>query len=518
LKCLPFVMFKNVKNTFLFLTFFVLFLVVPHRAQSVSWHDGYSSRKSITISNPTDSEITGYQIQVSLHQGSGTDSGSDMYLDGNVQSDFDDIRFTEDDGTTMLDYWVESVSSGVATVWIDVNSLQASGNTKIYVYYGNSGADSQSNAETVFPFYENFDTNGISDWVASTLLLDHADETGQQSQGISTSTYVSSPNSAQLHTYASCFSGPFNGVQSLITYSPGLSESDYKVEFDVKLQITGFRYSSTAAQRSRVKVDGVEKYYDELNCSGLNCTQDGDWTSESFNVTDTAISSLALYADSYDCTNGNTFYDNVRIRHYIADGPSILSSRTAEAHDSTHRSESSEKPHDPSFCANSAPASVPDLFQIDTNNSQATLYFTPLSDTATYFVSFSTQPGAEEHGAEVTLGREGVQNFTVDYLSPGTDYYFKVRGQRGCMPGGWSNIKVATTTGGAHDIASDEGQRTHDTTVLGESVEPTTQPTVSVKEIKKRPDSVKTQKSQKAEEKQSLPERITRFVKGILHR
>lgn len=501
---------QSSKNTFTILALFVLFLFVPHIAQSVSWHDGYSSRKSITISNPTGSAQTNYQIQVLLHQGVGTDSGSDVYLDGNVQTDFDDIRFTLDDGTSVLDYWVESISGNVATVWVEVSSLQASGNTKVYIYYGNSGAESQSNVETTFAFYDNFDTNGISDWVASTLLLDHDDETGQQSQTVSTSQYVSSPNSAQLHTYASCFSGPFNGVQSLLTASPGLSEGNYRVEFDVKLQITGFRYSTTGVQRSRVKVNGDEEFYDEISCDGLNCTEEGDWEDESFDITDSTVDTLALFADSYDCTDGNTFYDDVRIRNYVANGPAIVSSRTAEANDSASHSSSSESNHGSSYCSNSAPSSAPDLFQIDTAETQATLYFTPLSDTETYFVSFSTNTNAEEHGAEVTLGREGVQNFTVDYLSPGVEYFFKVRGQRGCMPGGWSTIKAATTHGGAINI---EAQSVEEEEVLGESVEPTEAIPEPMQEVKE----VEPQKQpQKAEEKQSSFQRFTNFIQELI--
>lgn len=99
-------------------------------------------------------------------------------------------------------------------------------------------------------------------------------------------------------------------------------------------------------------------------------------------------------------------------------------------------------------CGDQAPASTPDLFQINVTNKSAKLFFTPISNTNKFYISFSTKVLAEEHGAEVTLAREGVQNFTVNLLKPGTTYYFKVRGQNGCMPGSWSNtMKVATVSG-----------------------------------------------------------------------
>lgn len=100
-----------------------------------------------------------------------------------------------------------------------------------------------------------------------------------------------------------------------------------------------------------------------------------------------------------------------------------------------------------SVCNDSRPVSFPDLFQINTTKNSAKIFFTPLSDTNHYFVSFSTNPVAEDYSADVTLAREGVQNFTINLLKPNTIYYLKVRGQNGCMPGEWSNImKIKTNS------------------------------------------------------------------------
>jgi hypothetical protein len=74
----------------------------------------------------------------------------------------------------------------------------------------------------------------------------------------------------------------------------------------------------------------------------------------------------------------------------------------------------------------------------------AKLFFTP-AQTDKYYISFSTKALAEEHGAEVNLKYENIQNFTVNLLKPNMTYYIKVRGQNGCMPGDWSNIMKITT-------------------------------------------------------------------------
>ena len=96
-------------------------------------------------------------------------------------------------------------------------------------------------------------------------------------------------------------------------------------------------------------------------------------------------------------------------------------------------------------CGDARPATAPDLFQVDTSKNTAKLFFTPISNTDTYYFSFSTKPIAEENGVQATLGVLGVQNFTIDHLKYNTTYYFKVRGQNGCMPGEWSNIMSITT-------------------------------------------------------------------------
>lgn len=444
-------MFANIRRySFLTLIIGIFLFVLPLTARSGVWHDNYAFRKAVFIQNPNGSALTSYQVQLTLHQNDGVDSGSDIYLGGQALANFNDIRFTTDDGTTQLDYWVETTSGSTATVWVEVSSLQASGTTKIYLYYGNPSASSASNAEGVFPFYDDFDVTGISDWTGSEALVDHAEETGNQHQSVSTSKYVTSPNSAQLQTYASCFSGPFDGVQSILTTSPNLPTGDYRVDFKLKLQVTGFRYSSSGVQRSRVKVNGTEQFYDEVSCNGLNCTVEGDWSSEHFDLTSSALTTLAIYGDSYDCANGNTYYDTIRVRHYVSNEPTVVSSSQAESQSgnvvvNTPVTENVS-------CDVSMPEGIPDLFQIDTTATGAKLYFTPLSDTDTFYISYSTQPNAEEHGAEVTLGREGVQRYDIGLLNPGTMYYFKVRGQRGCMPGGWSPVRSARTSGGASVI------------------------------------------------------------------
>jgi hypothetical protein len=110
-------------------------------------------------------------------------------------------------------------------------------------------------------------------------------------------------------------------------------------------------------------------------------------------------------------------------------------------------------------CSDNEPASAPDLFQINPTVNDATLYFTPISNSSEFYISYSESENAEEHGVLVPLGRDGVQSYTINYLKNDVGYYFKVRGQNGCMPGKWSNIKYIKNSPQAQSIVNDKNQK-----------------------------------------------------------
>ena len=73
---------------------------------------------------------------------------NDAHLRDNAQTDGDDLVFVASDGETILDYEIESYdgSSGTLVAWVRIPLLRASGVTSLYLYYGDSDARSQQNA------------------------------------------------------------------------------------------------------------------------------------------------------------------------------------------------------------------------------------------------------------------------------------------------------------------------------------------------------------------------------------
>jgi hypothetical protein len=122
-----------------------------------SWLQGWTYRKAVTLSRASGA-VTNYQMRLLVGETAGA-SGENVDCNGHVQADFDDLRFTTSDGTTLLDYWIESITgttpNQLATIWIEFDSIGTTATT-FYMYYGKSDATAYSNGGNTFPFFDDF--------------------------------------------------------------------------------------------------------------------------------------------------------------------------------------------------------------------------------------------------------------------------------------------------------------------------------------------------------------------------
>ena len=117
-------------------------------AQGAGWLTGWDYRQGLTITNSSGAG-TDYQVNTTIT------------YDSEMQVDFDDIRFTDDDGSTLLDYWLESkIDSTSAEVWVKVADNLTSTQV-IYMYYGNDAVSTTSSGADTFEFYEDWTTEAI---------------------------------------------------------------------------------------------------------------------------------------------------------------------------------------------------------------------------------------------------------------------------------------------------------------------------------------------------------------------
>jgi hypothetical protein len=99
-------------------------------------------------------ETNNYLVYCTITPG----TGQTVSLEAHNESDFGDVRFTESDGTTELDYWMESYTASVeANFWVEVSGDLGAGNVTIYIYYGKTGESTASNGANTFLLFDHFD-------------------------------------------------------------------------------------------------------------------------------------------------------------------------------------------------------------------------------------------------------------------------------------------------------------------------------------------------------------------------
>ena len=133
---------------------------VGSNVDNTTWGlSGYSYRRKITIDNTQNSDnLSNFQVLVIVDT-------AGLIAAGKMQPDCDDIRFTDSDGSTPLDFWIESgVNTSSTRIWVEVPSISGSSTKTIYMYYGNPSAQSASNGDNTFLFFDDFSGGNLDKW------------------------------------------------------------------------------------------------------------------------------------------------------------------------------------------------------------------------------------------------------------------------------------------------------------------------------------------------------------------
>ena len=126
-----------------------LLLLAAMPASASSGLAGWQYQREIAIQENSGETLRDYQVLVAL-------AGSDFPEE--AQPDGDDIRFTDADGRE-LSYWIEEFDAGSkrAKIWVKVPLIPANGAAEIAMWWGNPGAESESDGEAVFEFFDDFE-------------------------------------------------------------------------------------------------------------------------------------------------------------------------------------------------------------------------------------------------------------------------------------------------------------------------------------------------------------------------
>ena len=122
------------------------------------WNESWKNVNPVRIWTSSGFTGTNYQVLINVTHISG------------MQTDFDDIRFTLDDNSTELYYWMDTdncYSSNYCEFWVNLSTANiTTSDTIIWMWYNNTDVDNKSNGINTFLFYDDFTdytTNNISE-------------------------------------------------------------------------------------------------------------------------------------------------------------------------------------------------------------------------------------------------------------------------------------------------------------------------------------------------------------------
>ena len=320
----------------------------------MAWLTGWTYRKKITITGQTGAG-TNYQVLLKVGESSGA-SGADFHVEGHSalfpsdKNDSGDLRFTDNDETTLLDFWVEKVegSSPNRTAWCWVEVADDLGSdVDIYIYYGNSSASNVSNGDNTFLFFDDFDDGDYTDkwtvdgnsWSETSgddyirALVDTADR-----PRIHTTNFTFPSSNAKIisqmyaeqdtrFTYVDGSASPFDDDNFFFV---GLSYGyDYDSYERAKVAGTDYdNYSSTATNASTWY--DIRGYIKSGYVQTDNLTTGG---TSNISPTNLDITGWYLYLDADDNNTSNNAYrwDYVAVAKWVDPEPAFYSAGSEEA-------------------------------------------------------------------------------------------------------------------------------------------------------------------------------------------
>ena len=137
----------------------IVYLIRKPESAAAWFNDDWYYRQSVPITNGG-SALTDYQIAITLDTAT-------LITAGKMQSDCDDIRFTDAQGN-VLPYWIEEnnpgCNSATTKIWTKASSVPA-GSSTIYLYYGNKSITSAQDGNDTFIFFDDF-SGTLSKWTS----------------------------------------------------------------------------------------------------------------------------------------------------------------------------------------------------------------------------------------------------------------------------------------------------------------------------------------------------------------
>lgn len=194
---------------------------LPNVEQDLS---DFTYRREINLFGMNGSGVN-YQVKFVVHNGTGTETNNNIWLNNRTRADFGDVRYS--DGNVMIPYWLETntlYSGHNATFWVKVTS-NLDVNQSIYIYYGNATATTTSNGPATFQLFDDFNDATINSslWGVSGSAI--------EANGIL--------------TVSAAYIGHYSYVHSAVSYPVGMAmEYSARIPVDTWISTVNFGVSS----------------------------------------------------------------------------------------------------------------------------------------------------------------------------------------------------------------------------------------------------------------------------------
>lgn len=192
----------------------------------MAYLSGYSKYKVLTLTGGASGALTDHQLKLAVA------------YEAAMQGDFDDLRFTQADGTTLVDAWAEVIVTDTsATAWVEFPTTPANTVEQIYrMYYGNAGATSYWDGSATFLQWHGSATTSFLD----SLVIPYQNIAYESKMKVTASShniYMGVSNNAdmnlgdnlRLHAYLTdrYVAARNDGTQSYLTEAPGFPINTY---------------------------------------------------------------------------------------------------------------------------------------------------------------------------------------------------------------------------------------------------------------------------------------------------
>ena len=295
----------------------------------MAWLSGWSYRKEITITGQSGAG-TNFQVLFDI----GDSAGGDFHLEGHCTNFPQDIAVTDNDETTLLDFWIEDITADPLKMWVEVADDLGTNQT-IYVYYGKSGATTDSDIENTFLLGDHFPGSSLdtSKWNSGGTVS----VTDSKVTCSGTNAYISGKTSyGQGHAirgYGKLNKGTADeahiAFKSLISYTNGIFLRVYFDEVDDKLRLRSVKDStwgtgvySVATNEHTYRIFELQRkdastYYGKINDETVTGT--------------TQVPTVDLPANLYSKGSSNSLeFDWIVVRKYNSPEPAFSSAGSEE--------------------------------------------------------------------------------------------------------------------------------------------------------------------------------------------